>query len=144
MCVQKDKLSFVRLLRKIEGALKKGYKEGEVADAVVRVINPGMIFRSYLEGLEDLTLLRLRRILRSHYREKSATELCRQLVQEPQEGSQNMLLRALDIRQKILFASQKVDTQLKYDSNLVQRMFLHSLDAGLQDEAVRNRLRPSL
>ena len=103
-----------------------------------------MIFRSYLEGLEDLTLLRLRRILRSHYREKSATELCRQLVQEPQEGSQNMLLRALDIRQKILFASQKVDTQLKYDSNLVQRMFLHSLDAGLQDEAVRNRLRPSL
>ena len=60
-------------------------------DTVVRSINPGMRLRSYLEGLESFTLPRLRRILRSHYQEKRATELYRQLstlVQEPQEGSQ--------------------------------------------------------
>ena len=72
---QKDKLSFVSLARQIEGALQKGYKPLEVVDAVVRSINPGMRLRSYLEGLESLTLPRLRRILRSHYQEKSATEL---------------------------------------------------------------------
>ena len=96
---QNDKLSFVSLARQIEGALQKGYKPLEVVDAVVRSINPGMRLRSYLEGLESLTLTRLRRILRSHYQEKSATELNRQLstlVQEPQEGSQNFLIRALD------------------------------------------------
>ena len=144
---QKDKLSFVSLARQIEGALQKGYKPLEVVDAVVRSINPGMRLRSYLEGLESLTLPRLRHILRSHYQEKSATELYRQLstlVQEPQEGSQSFLIRALDTRQKILFASKEADTQLKYDPALVQGMFLHAVDTGLQDEAIRTRLRPLL
>ena len=144
---QKDKLSFVSLARQIEGALQKGYKPSEVVDAVVRAINPGMRLRSYLEGLESLTLPRLRSILRSHYQEKSATELYRQLstlVQEPQEGSQSFLIRALDTRQKILFASKEADTQLKYDPALVQGMFLHAVDTGLQDEAIRTRLRPLL
>ena len=87
-----------------------------------------MRLRRYLEGLDDLTLPRLRRILRSHYQEKSPTELYRQLstlVQEPQESPQSLLIRALDTRQKILFASQELDTQLKYDPKLVQGMFLH-------------------
>ena len=112
---QKDKLSFVSLARQIEGALQKGYKPLEVVDAVVRSLNPGMRLRSYLEGLKSLTLPCLRRILRSHYQEKSATELYRQLsslVQEPQEGSQSFLIRALDTRQKILFASKEADTHL--------------------------------
>ena len=144
---QKDKLSFVSLVRQIEGALQKGYKPQEVVDAVVRAINPGMRLRSYLEGLSDLTLPRLRRILRSHFQEKSASDLYRQLsslVQEPQENPQSFLIRALDTRQKILFASQEVDTQLKYDLKLVQGMFLHAIDTGLQDEAIRIRLRPIL
>ena len=42
---QKDKLSFVSLVRQIEGALQKGYKPQEVVDAVVRAINPGMRLR---------------------------------------------------------------------------------------------------
>ena len=67
---QKDKLSFVSLVRQIEGALQKSYKPQEVVDAVVRAINPGMRLRSYLEGLSDLTLPRLRRILRSIFRRR--------------------------------------------------------------------------
>ena len=124
---QKDKLSFVSLVRQIEGALQKGYKPQEVVDAVVRASNPGMRLRSYLEGLSDLTLPRLRRILRSHRQEKSATDLYRQLstlVQEPQENPQSFLIRALDTRQKILFASQEVDTKLKYDPKLVQTKYV--------------------
>ena len=123
---QKDKLSFVSLVRQIEGALQKGYRPQEVVNAVVRAINLGMRLRSYLEGLSGLTLPRLRRILRSHYQEKSATDLYRQLstlVQEPQENPQSFLIRAFDTRQKILFASQEVDAQLKYDPKLVQGSF---------------------
>ena len=144
---QKDKLSFVSLARQIKGALQKGCKPLEVVDAVVRSINPGMRLRSHLEGLESLTLLPLRRILRSHYQEKSATELYLQLstlVQEPPEGSSIFLVRTQDTRQKILFASKEAGTQLKYDPALVQGMFLHAADTGLQDEAIRTRLRPFL
>ena len=99
---QKDKLSFVSLARQIEGALQKGYKPPEIVDAVVRAINPGMRLRSYLEGLEGLTLPRLRSILRSHYQEKSTTELYRQLstlAQEPQEGPQVFLLLVFSVTQ---------------------------------------------
>ena len=106
-----------------------------------------MRFRSYLEGLEDLTLPKLRHILRSHYQENSATELYRQLstlVPKPQESPQSFLIRALDTRQKLLFASQEVDTQLQYGSKLVQGMFLLALDTGLQDKAARNWPRPFL
>jgi len=34
------------------------------------------------------------------------------------------------------------DTQLKYDTELVQGLFLHAVDTGLQDEAIRTKLRP--
>ena len=118
-------------MRQIEGALKKGYKPVETVDAVVRAINSGMRQRSYLEGLDDLTLPRLRRILRSHYQEKSTTELYTQLstlVQEPQESAQNIFIRALDTRQKIWFASQELETQLKYDRKLEQGIFFHAVD----------------
>ena len=76
-----------------------------------------MRLRSYLEGLESLTLPLLRYILRFHYQEKSAKELYQQLstlVQEPQEGSHSFLIRALNTRQKILFASKEADTQLTH------------------------------
>ena len=71
--------------------------------------------------------------------------MCDRALSTPiQESPQSLLIRALGTTQKILFASQEVDTQLKYDSKLVQGTFLHVLDTGLQDKAVRNQLRPSL
>ena len=38
---QKDKLGFVSIARRIEGALQKGYKPLEVVDAVASSIHPG-------------------------------------------------------------------------------------------------------
>lgn len=141
---QRDKLTFVSLVRQIESALSKGYLETEVCDAVIKAIVPSMQLRSYLESLSDLTLSRLRCILRSHFQEKSATELYQQhttIVQEPQESPQSFLIRALDLRQKVLFASKEAGAKIKYDESLVQSLFLHSLETGLQQETVRAKLR---
>ena len=144
---QKDKLTFVSLVRQIESALSKGYPEAEVTDAIIRAITPSMQLRSYLETISNLTLPRLRAILRSHFQEKSATELYQQLttiVQSPEESPQSFLIRALDLRQKVLFASKEAGVMIKYDENLVQGLFLHSLQTGLHHEAVRTKLRPFL
>ena len=81
---QKDRLTFSSLARQIEHGLSKGVPEPEIVDAVIRSIIPGMKLRSYLEGKANLTLPTLRRILRSHYQEKSATELYKQLTSEVQ------------------------------------------------------------
>nr|XP_020481890.1 uncharacterized protein LOC109976004 isoform X3 [Labrus bergylta]XP_020482305.1 uncharacterized protein LOC109976603 isoform X3 [Labrus bergylta]XP_020483510.1 uncharacterized protein LOC109978500 isoform X3 [Labrus bergylta]XP_020515601.1 uncharacterized protein LOC110004405 isoform X3 [Labrus bergylta] len=106
-----------------------------------------MQIRSYLEGKANLTVPTLRRILRSHYQEKSATELYKQLTSEVQgikETPQNFLIRAFDLRQKILFASQEAESGLKYDPGLVQNMFLHTVLTGLQNDNIKRDLRPYL
>lgn len=144
---QKDRLTFSSLARQIEHGLSKGFPESEIVDAVIRAISPGMQIRSYLEGKPNLTLPTLRRILRSHYQEKSATELYKQLTSEVQgikETPQNFLIRTFDLRQKILFASQEAESGLKYDPDLVQNMFLHTVLTGLQNDNIKRDLQPYL
>ena len=144
---QKDRLSFSSLIHQIEGALKKGHTDGEVVESVIRAVVPGSPLRSYLEGRHDLTLPVLRRMLRAHFQEKGATELYHRLsslAQENKESGQSFLVRALDLRQKVIFASKEAGSGLRYDENLVQNMFLHALHTGLQSEAIRNELRPLL
>lgn len=63
-----------------------------------------------MEGKTDLTLATLRQILRAHYAEKDATVLYQQLteaVQEPYETSLDFPECVLDLRQKVLFASER-------------------------------------
>ena len=74
-------------MRQIESGLARGYQDTEIIDAVIRAIVPRMQLRSYLETIHVLTLPRLRSILRSHFQEKSATELYQHLtkiVSQPQ------------------------------------------------------------
>ena len=108
---QTEKLTFVSLMHQIDSGLKRGYKESEIVDAVIRAIAPHSSLRSYVETLCDLSLAKLRRILRVHYREKAASEVYQQLAtvcQQSNESPQQFLLRALDLRNKVNFASQIV------------------------------------
>ena len=142
-----DQLSFVSLSRQIEGAIEKGYTDKEVIEAVIKAMKPGMQLRSYVETVRDLTLPRLRQILMSHYKEKSGTQLYQELAticQGQKETPEAFLLRCLDLRQKILFASQEADAFLRYDPILVQGMFLRSLETGLRDDNILGKLRPLL
>ena len=140
-------MSFVSLSRQIESAIEKGYSEKEVIEAIIKSMKPGLQLRNYIETLRDLTLARLTQILRSHYKEKSGTQLYQELAamcQGPKESPETFLLRALDLRQKILFASQEADTSLKYDPGLVQGMFLRTIETGLRDDIILMKLRPIL
>ena len=83
--------------------------------------------------------------MRSHYQERTATELCHQLsstVQQPKEKPQVFLIRLLDLKQKILFAFQERDSELKYDPALVHGMFVHSFSLGLQNEIIKIEMKP--
>ena len=144
---QKDRLSFSSLAHQIENGLKNDYTEDEIKEAVIKAINPALSLRSYLEGKADLTLAKLRRIMRSHYQERTATELYHQLsstVQQPKEKPQEFLIRLLDLKQKVLFASQETDSDLKYDPTLVHGMFVHSFSLGLKNENIKIEMKPYL
>ena len=144
---QKDKLTFSSVARQIEAGLRKGYPEEEVVEAVIRSISPGHRLRSYLEGRQHLQLDTLRRIIRSHYREKDATSLFHELSiasQTPKENAHDFVLRTLDLKQKVIFASKEAGSGVIYECDQVQRMFLRSVATGLQSETLRNILRPHL
>ena len=98
---QKDKLGYQSLISQIESGLKKQYSEAEVVNAVVRAVQPGLQLRSYFGSVSNLSLPKLRKILRFHYHEKSATELYQTLAnitQLPKEDPQSFLIRALTVR----------------------------------------------
>ena len=144
---QRDKLTYNSLVRQIKTGISQGYKESEVVDAVIRSIVPGIVLRSYLESFQDLPLDRLKRILRSHYGVKNSSELYQTLAslcQNTKEAPQSFLMRALDLRQKILFTNEEGDDELKYDAEHIQQLFLRAVETGLLDENIRIRMRPFL
>jgi hypothetical protein len=144
---QKDKLRYQLLVSQIEAGVRKEYSELEIVNAVVRAVQPGLQLRSYFESVTDLTLPRLRKIIRFHYHEKSATELYQMLAnitQQPKEDPQSFLVRILTIRQKIIFASKESGNNITYDESSVQGLFLHALETGLIDETIRAKMRPTL
>ena len=144
---QADKLTFVSLTHQIDSGIKRGYKETEIVDAVISAISLHSSLRSYVETLKDLSLPKLRKILRVHYREKSASELYQNLAtifQEPKETSQQFLLRSLDLRNKVGFASKESDCEVQYDEPLIQKTFMKSFETGLRDDILAASLRPIL
>ena len=55
-------------------------------------------------------------------------------------------MNVLDLRQQILFAcgEEDDDTSLQHDSGHIQRLFLWSVETGLQDESIRAKIHPFL
>ena len=144
---QKDKLSFSSLARQIDSGIRKKYAEEEVVEQVIRAISPGLRIRSYLEGRAGLDLPTLRKILRAHYREKDATALFHELstaAQGPRETEHDFILRSMDLKQKVLFACQEAGSGVRYNEHQVQKMFLHAVSTGLQNDTIRHELKPYL
>ena len=65
--------------RQIESGVKPGNKETEIVEAVIRAVSLSLKLRSYLEMIQDLSLSRLRQIMKAHFKQKSATELYQEL-----------------------------------------------------------------
>lgn len=144
---EKDKLSYVGLMRQIESGTAKGYKEAEIIEAVIRCINSSTKLKSYLEIMKDITLQKLCQILRVHYQEKSASELYKELTtlaQGPKESAQDFLLRALSLRERTLFASEAEEPGRRYERSLIKGTFVHGFETGLREEVIRNKIRNSL
>jgi hypothetical protein len=96
---------------------------------------------------QNLTFPKLRKIIRFHFQEKSATELYQSLAnitQHPKEDPHTFLIRALTIERKIIFASKESGDNITYDKSAVHGLFLHTLETGFIDEIIRAKMRPTI
>ena len=135
-----SKLSFSSLAHQIENSKKKNYSDQEICEAIIKAISPGQNLRSYLEGKTDLTLPQLRRILRAHFSELDDTELYNELsnaVQHSSESAQNFVVLLMDMRQKVISASQESESKLQYNPVLVQKLFLRAISTGLISYSIK-------
>ena len=90
-----------------------------------------MTLRGFLESTPGLTLVTLRKILRSHFKEKNATDLYKSLTtlaQLSDEDPQAFLFRGLERRQKVVFASKAgIDpNNPTYTYEMIQEHFLRA------------------
>ena len=144
---QRDKLSYISLLKQIEEEIEKGCSNKEIVNAVLRAITPGLYLRNVLETTEDLTLGRLMKFLQSHFVERNTTDLCQHLssiTQGSQESSTQFVYCAMSLRQKLIVASYSPAAEIKYDKSLVQRLFLKALETGLTSEKIVTEIKPLL
>ena len=143
---QKEQISNVRLSRQIQSALDQGYSEKEVIDTVIRAITPGLPLREYLEAMREKGLQSILEIISPLSREKCAELFASlaNLAQAPGEGLREFLLRALNMREKVIFASKQESAKLRYDPEQCRNLFLHTVETGLLNNNLRSRLRPFL
>ena len=89
---------------------------------IIRAITPGMVLRSYLESHKDVIFREIEEnsLQPLWCQRHHSTELYQTLAflcQNPKETPSAFLMRALDIRQQILFACYEGETELHYDVN---------------------------
>ena len=144
---QKDKLTYVSLIHQIDSGLERGYSDKDICDAVIKAISPHSSLRNYILTLPQRSLKKLRSILRVFFQEKTAADLFQSMVtaiQDTKETAQQFLLRLLDARNRVLFASKEERVEAEYSTQLVEKSFLKAFESGLRDENLVTNLRPFL
>lgn len=142
---QKDKLTFASLMHQIRNAEAAGYEEEEIVASIIGSMVPSLTLRTVLETTPSLTLTHLTQFLEAHYGEQNATDLCSKLtsaVQLPDESAYTFIMKCIELRQKLLLASEKSD--VKYDNNLVQTLFRKALERGLSSSYILQEIRETL
>lgn len=137
-------LSFVALERQVEAA-KNEHSEQKIIEAVIQAINASIPLRGFLDTKRDLTLNTLMHVLASHFQEGDTTEMFNRLsniVQNAGEDPVTFLLRAMELKEKILHAS--LASEIKYSQEQVQRQFLKVVESGLTSEPIRVKFRSAL
>jgi len=132
-------------MHQISEAKTAGYDEADIVSSVIRAMSPSLTLRNVLETTKDLKLEILVEYIEAHYDERNATDLCSKLTsmsQSPEESAYSFAMRCIEVRQKVIRASEKSDIQ--YDEPLVNKLFLRTLERGLISGYVLQEIKPFL
>ena len=91
-------------------AQEAGYEESEIVSSIIRAMIPSLTLRNVLESTPNLSLNQLFEYQEAHFDERNATDLCSKLtsmVQVPEESEYHYIMTCIEIRQKVILASNK-------------------------------------
>lgn len=141
-------ISHSNICKQIDEGLKEQHTEGKVIRAVLRITKPGH-FKDMLISKDEMTVAELKSFLWSHMGEKSTTELFQELItakQHENETPQQFLYRMVGLKQRVILTSKQADTDIEYEAQTVQNVFMHTIYQGLSDkhDDIRRELKPLL
>ncbi|KAK6178709.1 hypothetical protein SNE40_011230 [Patella caerulea] len=99
--------------------------------------------KSYFEGKPDLKLDEILNVIKAFYKEENSTELYNQLTnltQQRNETALSFVMKALDLRQRLIFASRQ-HSGLSYDTDLVDSVLKRTLYTGIINENIRGEVK---
>ena len=107
---------------------------------------PSLTLRGVLETTPNLSLAQLLQFFEDHFNERSAEDLCNaitSLVKSTDESVYAYVMRTIEIRQKVLLASQKASGkgEIGFDKDLFMKLFLRILERGIISQYVVQKIR---
>lgn len=143
-----SEITYSNISKQVDQGLREMHTEDEVIRAVFRIIKPGN-FKDMLSSKDDMTIAKLKSFLQSHLGEKSSTELFQELIsgkQHEHETPQQFLYRMMGLKQKVIFKSKQTDSDIKYEAQTAQNVFLRTVSQGLNEkhDDIRRELKPLL
>ena len=143
---EKDKLDYLSVKRQINGALKKGYKDSDIIEAVINACSSGTSLKGLLQVLPDMTVDEMLKMLKSYFQEFDGADLLLQLstaAQNPKDDALTFLIDVLLLKNRIIDEG-KHSPDVRFGKGSVMKIMLKTLESGIISERIVNRLRPFL
>ena len=140
----KEKLDFLSVKRQIDRAIKKGYEDVDIIEAVINATTSGSSLKGLLQVLPNLTVKEMMKVLRSYFQEFDGSDLLLQLttaVQNPKDDALTFLIDVLFLKNRILEEGKR-SKEAKFGRRSVKKIMLKTLESGLASDRIVNRLRP--
>ncbi|KAK0131983.1 hypothetical protein N1851_033224 [Merluccius polli] len=117
-------------MHQIDGGLRRGHGELDIIEAVIKAISPGLKLRDMLEIKSDLILK-----AKDYSKGRKIHQRLISISQEPKESAQNFLFRAIELKDRLLVAS---------NPDLISKTFLRSVGTGLLSDNIKFQIKPFL
>lgn len=144
---EEKRLDYISLQSQVAEAKQRQYSDDEITFALRRAVAVGSELRQYLDALgAEVSLGEVMDFIRSAYKEKTASELFKelsQLRQNKDEENQDFLFRALALKAKTMRAAE-LDAEYEYSAELIGATFKRAFYTGLKDAATRVLLKSLL
>lgn len=142
---EKNQINYTNLLSQVNDGKAAGYKITEITSAVKKSVAPGSHLRTYLDTKSSLDLTTMLEMIRSFFRERTSDEMFTELGnlrQTEMESPTDFLIRALQLREKVIAASKCEGGN--YTDQLVYSTFARSVRTGLTNDQVRAHMKQHL
>jgi hypothetical protein len=141
-----DCITYISLCSQVIEGKKKGYSFDELTAAIKKAVSPSTELRTILDARTEMPLDEVLTFVRLFMKEKTATELYKDLsevVQLDNEDALTFVLRAMELRERLTMAPE-IEGIIRFDESQIKDMFLHAIRTGLRDVNVRTRLDEAL